>query len=96
MHHGATQLVPERASLTRLARGVRQVLIHWQGEPSTFATWEDIDSFTKRYPSFQLEDKLLVEGGVDVLWGRQYQRRSKARDAAGAVSKGAPAVVNDN
>ena len=52
MHHGATQPVPERASRTRLARGVRQVLIHWQGEPSASATWEDIDSFTERYPSF--------------------------------------------
>jgi len=27
------------------------------------ATWEDIDSFTERYPAFQLEDELLVEGG---------------------------------
>lgn len=29
IHHGATQPVPERASRTRLARGVRQVLVHW-------------------------------------------------------------------
>jgi hypothetical protein len=33
------------------------------GEPSASATWEHIDSFTERYPSFQLEDELLVEGG---------------------------------
>jgi len=38
MHHGATQPVPERASRTRLARGVHQVLVHWQGEPSASAT----------------------------------------------------------
>ena len=82
VHYGATQPVPERASRTRLARGVRQVLIHWQGEPVSSATWEDIDSFQDRYPSFQLEDELLVEGGRDVMWGRQYSRRPRARGAA--------------
>jgi hypothetical protein len=48
---------------TRLARGVRQVLIHFKGEPATSATWEDVDSFLDKYPAFQLEDELLVEGG---------------------------------
>jgi hypothetical protein len=99
-HHGATQPVPERATRTRLARGVRQVLVHWQGEPAASATWEDVDNFIDRYPSFQLEDELLVEGGRDVMWGRQYQRRPRARDRARAVSKGPqtqqPPVVNDN
>jgi hypothetical protein len=64
--------------------------------PTTLATWEDIDNFIDCSPTFQLEDKLLVKGGGDVMWGRQYQRRSRARDAAKEVSKGAPAVVNDN
>ena len=41
------------------------------------ATWEDIDSFTERYPAFQLEDELLVEGGGDVMWGRHYARRER-------------------
>jgi hypothetical protein len=65
---------------TRLARGVRQVLIHWKGEPATSATWEDVDSFLDKYPAFQLEDELLVEGGRDVMWGRAYSRRRRARD----------------
>ena len=47
---------------TRLAR-IRQVLIHWQGEPAASATWEDLDNFQDRYPSFHLEDELLLEGG---------------------------------
>jgi len=80
-HHGATQPVPERATRTRLARGVRQVLVHWQGEPAASATWEDIESFIDRYPSFKLEDELLVEGGRDVMWGRQYCRRQKPKAA---------------
>ena len=62
----------------RLARGVRQILIHWKGEPASAATWEDLDSFRERHPSFQLEDELLVEGGRDVMWGRQYQCRPRA------------------
>jgi hypothetical protein len=62
-HHGATQPVPERATRTRLARGVHQVLIQWQGEPAVSATWEDLEDFQDRYPAFQLEDELLVEGG---------------------------------
>jgi hypothetical protein len=35
--------------------------------PTTSATWEDIDSFIDRSPTFQLEDELLVKGGGDVM-----------------------------
>ena len=63
--------MPECTTRTRLAGGMCQVLVHWQGEPATSATWEDVDNFINRYPSFQLEDELLVEGGRDVMWGRQ-------------------------
>jgi hypothetical protein len=86
-HHGATQPVPERTTRTHLARGVRQVLIQWQGEPATSAPWEDLEDFQDRYPAFQLEDKLLVEGGRDVMWGRHYSRRPQRRGAAGSASK---------
>jgi hypothetical protein len=63
--------------------------VHWQGEPTASATWEDVDSFQDRYPSFQLEDELLVEGGRDVIWGRHYSRRPRTRGAARAAPKGA-------
>jgi hypothetical protein len=36
--------------------------------PTASATWEDIDSFIDRSPTFQLEDELLVKGGGDVRW----------------------------
>jgi hypothetical protein len=81
-HHGATQPVLEWASRTRLARGVRQVLIHWQGEPASSASWEDLEDFQARYPPFQLEDELLVEGGRDVMWGKRYSRRPVKKGAA--------------
>ena len=44
-----------------MARGVRQVLTQWKGEPASSATWKDVDSFTDRHPTFHLE--LLVDGG---------------------------------
>ena len=96
IHHGAITLEPERALRTRLARGVRQVLVHWKGEPAATATWEDLDSFHDKYPSFQLEDALDVEGGRDVMCGRAYSRRRRARDirrAAGGAQAAQAAVT---
>ena len=77
MHPGAALPAPAKALKARLARGVRQVLIQWEGTPASAASWEDIDDFIQRYPSFQLEDDLLVEGGRDVMWGKKYSRRNK-------------------
>jgi hypothetical protein len=88
-HHGAVVPTPERAVRSRLARGVRQVLIRWTGEPASAATWEDLDDFTARYPSFQLEDELEVEGGRDVMWGIPYTRRRRARDVRRAAERAA-------
>jgi hypothetical protein len=89
IHHGAAQPTPERASRTRLSRGVRQVLIQWQGEPAASTTWEDLEDFQERYPSFQLEDELLVKGGRDVMWGRQYSRRQRHQEEASTGGQGA-------
>ena len=63
IHNGAVEPEPERIVRARLARGVRQVLIQWKGEPAASATWEDLDSFRDKHPAFQLENELLVEGG---------------------------------
>jgi hypothetical protein len=63
MHNGAIMPQPERAFNARLARGVRKIVVHWKGETAASATWEDLVSFIERYPEFQLEDELLVEGG---------------------------------
>jgi hypothetical protein len=62
------------------------VLIHWKGETAASVTWEDVDSFLDKYPAFQLEDELLVEGGRDVMWGRAYARRRRARDMRRAAA----------
>jgi hypothetical protein len=63
VHNGVLVPAPEHAVRYRVARGVQQVLVRWKGEPVFAATWEDLDDFTAKYPSFQLEDELVVEGG---------------------------------
>jgi hypothetical protein len=72
-----------------MARGVRQVLVEWEGEPSNAATWEDLDDFRARFPSFQLEDELDFEAGRDVMYGRTYVRRRRARDVRRAAERAA-------
>jgi hypothetical protein len=85
MHNGAALPVPERAVRMRLARGVRQVLVQWADAPPSAATWEDVDAFVQRYPSFQLADELLIEEGRDVMWGRVYSRRAKGANKTDVV-----------
>jgi hypothetical protein len=41
--NGAAVSAPDCILAGRLSRGVRQVLVQWQGEPATAATWEDFD-----------------------------------------------------
>ena len=76
-HNGAIVAIPAKAVKARLYRGVCQLLIQWEGLPPSSATWEDLARFQEHYPSFQLEDKLLLEGGSDVMWGKHYVRRAK-------------------
>jgi hypothetical protein len=63
IHNGAVIPEPLRVEQARLARGVRQVLVRWCGEPAESASWEDLDEFRIKYPDFQLEDELGLEGG---------------------------------
>jgi hypothetical protein len=42
------------------------------------ATWEQLEGFSKQFPSVQLEDELFEKGGRDVMWGQTYRRRNKA------------------
>ena len=79
-------LCVERA---RLARGVRQLLVQWRGEPAESATWEDLDVFREQYPTFQLEDELDFEEGRDVMYGQAYTRRRRARDVRRATNRSA-------
>jgi hypothetical protein len=59
---------------------VRQVLVHWSGEPASSATWEEFDDFRARFPAFQLEDELVFDEGRDVMYECSYARQRRARD----------------
>jgi hypothetical protein len=52
IHNGAVIQEPIRVEQARLARGVRQVLVHWRGEPMESTSWEDLDEFRSKYPNF--------------------------------------------
>jgi hypothetical protein len=60
--HGVVVPEPERVVRSRLARGIREVLVHWKGQLASAATWEDWEDFIAKHPSFQLGDELSVEG----------------------------------
>jgi len=50
-------------------------------------TWEDVADFSGKFPQFQLEDELNVEGWRDVMYGRTYRRRRDIRRAAERAPK---------
>lgn len=89
IQHGTVTPEPLRVQRARLARGVRQLLVHWRGEPPESATWEDAEAFHEQFPTFQLEDELGLEGGRDVMWGQTYTRRRRARDIRRAAERAA-------
>jgi hypothetical protein len=80
LHQGVVVPEPACAVRYRLARGVRQVLVQWKGESAASATWEDDEPFCAKYLAFQLKDELVLEGERDVMVGRMYSRRHRARD----------------
>jgi hypothetical protein len=75
LFQGRVHPTPIQALRARIARGIQQVLIQWEGQPASAASWEDVTAFRDRYPSFQLEDELFPNGGGDVMWGQTYRRK---------------------
>lgn len=48
------------------AMRVWEVLISWMGLPPHESTWEISDNFQQQFPSFHLEDKVILEMGSNV------------------------------
>ncbi|GJR93541.1 ty3-gypsy retrotransposon protein [Tanacetum coccineum] len=65
-HEGQPVEQPLAICATRvvLQKGVptRQVLVQWSGSSPEEATWEWLSEFKAAYPSYHLEDKVIVEG----------------------------------
>ena len=72
LHNGRLLHRPERALRSQLRRGVWHVLIKWDSLPEDDATWEPVDEFRARFPSFQLKDELFPKEGRDVMLGQKY------------------------
>ncbi|XP_066373750.1 uncharacterized protein [Miscanthus floridulus] len=62
LHHRRLLHRPVRALHAQLCRGIWHVLIQWEDMNDAEASWEPVDEFKTRFPSFQLKDELFVEG----------------------------------
>jgi hypothetical protein len=60
LHHGRVCMEPEHMLKCCLARGQRELLVRWKGANTADTTWMPLDEFCHVYPTFQLEDELLV------------------------------------
>ena len=67
MCEGQALPVPQTILRSRLNRGAREYLVHWADSSIEDATWEPAWKFLSIYPTFELEDKLNIEGGV-TMW----------------------------
>ncbi|KAL4282753.1 hypothetical protein GQ457_16G010950 [Hibiscus cannabinus] len=59
--------VLDTRQLSRSGRVIDQWLIDWEGLPLTSATWEDAIHISKKFPDFNLADKVRVNGGSTVV-----------------------------
>jgi hypothetical protein len=87
IHHGRACLESEAVTQARLARGRREILVHWMGQPTTEASWMELEEFRQVYPTFQLTDELCLQGRRDVMYGIRYSRRPKQRMSGPAAGE---------
>jgi len=55
------------------------VLVQWKGAKAASASWVPLHEFRRLFPSYQLADELLLQGG-EMLWSAKYtnaDRRSR-------------------
>jgi hypothetical protein len=72
--HG--RAIPQPAKVIK-GRGVHELLVRWTGQAAADATWVKLGTFKRDFPSFQLEDELVLQGGRDVMTGILYRRRGQ-------------------
>lgn len=86
-----SQLIKDRPLLTPAAildsriilirgRPHYQLLVRWEQQPASDATWEPLQDFRRDFPDFHLEDKVLFPGGPNVARKRVSTGSTRYRD----------------
>jgi hypothetical protein len=75
--HGRAIPQPAEVIKGRLARSVHELLVRWTGQATADATWVKLGTFKRDFPSLQLEDELVLQGGRDVMTEIPYRRRGQ-------------------
>lgn len=71
-----------------LGRPVPQVLIQWEGQPASDATWEDHIAFHQDFPTFNLEDKVsFQEAANDASDVTQIRRSGRTERVSTQVTR---------
>ncbi|XP_072146537.1 uncharacterized protein [Setaria viridis] len=65
--HGCALPTPLAIVRARPLHNSWDLLVQWVGHDPAEATWELLEDFKERYPTFQLEDKLFSQGGISVM-----------------------------
>jgi len=76
--NGRVLPVPAKVLRAKPARNSWDLLVQWEGRGPAEATWESLQEFKEKYPSFKLEDELFGRGG-GVLWTLSLERNISAR-----------------
>jgi hypothetical protein len=82
--------------LLRNGHTIPQVLVQWENMSTAAATWEDVDQFKLNFPSFNLEDKVIFNGGsivMDENTPNELSNDSVANTAAEKTKKSGPVNV---
>ena len=64
---GELQPLPKAILDSRCVHNSNQVLVHWDGLSPADSSWEDVSSFSSRFPSFALTAKCHFNGGGNVM-----------------------------
>jgi hypothetical protein len=80
VQHGRVVIEPAQVLQGRVTSRCKEVLVRWKGVPAADTSWVELEEFKRRFPEFQLEDKLLFQEGRDVMYSKTYARRHRRQE----------------
>jgi transcriptional regulator GlxA family with amidase domain len=81
VQHGGMVIEPAQVLQGRVTSHCKEVLVCWKGVPAADTSWVELEEFKRRFPEFQVEDKLLFQGGKDVMYSKTYARRHRRQES---------------